>query len=95
MQLITDRGETLPIDTWVLAYWPDGSVKWNGIAGVIPGNTDKLLLKKVGKITKGRANAKIVDDNSGKSSIAIDETPQNIRIGTGLISAYIPRQENF
>ena len=70
-------------------------MKWNGIAGVIPGNTDKLLLKKVGKRSKGRANAKIGDDGSGKSSIAIVETPQNIRIETGLISACIPRQGEF
>lgn len=36
MQLMTDKGEMLPTDTWALAYWPDGSVKWKGIAGVIP-----------------------------------------------------------
>lgn len=36
LQLITVNGENIPIDTWALAYWPDGSVKWSGVAGVIP-----------------------------------------------------------
>ena len=49
---MTDKGEMLPTDTWALAYWPDGSVKWKGIAGVIPKNTEKLLLKKTGKKSK-------------------------------------------
>ena len=52
LQLMTDKGEMLPTDTWALAYWPDGSVKWKGIAGVIPKNTEKLLLKKTGKSQK-------------------------------------------
>ena len=25
LQLMTDKGEMLPTDTWALAYWPDGS----------------------------------------------------------------------
>jgi len=39
----------IPIDTWTLAYWPDGSVKWGGIAGVIPAGTEKLDSGKGGK----------------------------------------------
>ncbi|MDR0353984.1 MAG: Tat pathway signal sequence domain protein [Opitutaceae bacterium] len=29
-------GQTLPVQTWPLAYWPDGSLKWSGIATVVP-----------------------------------------------------------
>ena len=25
-------GKTLPLQTWPLAYWPDGSLKWSGLA---------------------------------------------------------------
>ena len=25
-------GKTLPLQTWALAYWPDGSLKWSGLA---------------------------------------------------------------
>jgi hypothetical protein len=27
-------GSTLPVQTWPLAYWPDGSIKWIGVATV-------------------------------------------------------------
>ena len=36
LQLTSTDNEKIPIDTWPLAYWPDGSIKWSGIAGVIP-----------------------------------------------------------
>src|ERR1017187_751378 len=28
----TADGQSLPTQTWPLAYWPDGSVKWSGLA---------------------------------------------------------------
>ncbi len=28
-------GKTLPVQTWPLAFWPDGSVKWTGVATVV------------------------------------------------------------
>ena len=95
LQLMTDKGEMLPTDTWALAYWPDGSVKWKGIAGVIPKNTEKLLLKKTGKKSKEKASSRTADDRRNKSSLSVVETPQSIRIETGIISAYIPRQGDF
>lgn len=30
-----ERGE-LPLQSWPLAYWPDGSLKWNGFATILP-----------------------------------------------------------
>ena len=32
-------GRALPTQTWPLAWWPDGSVKWSGVA-VVAGNGD-------------------------------------------------------
>jgi hypothetical protein len=31
-QLTADNGATVPVQTWPLAYWPDGSLKWTGHA---------------------------------------------------------------
>lgn len=45
LQLTSTDNEKIPIDTWPLAYWPDGSIKWNGIAGVIPVGMKIWLLK--------------------------------------------------
>jgi len=31
------RGGALPLQTWPLAYWPDGSLKWSGFATSVTG----------------------------------------------------------
>jgi hypothetical protein len=31
-------GKPLPLQTWPLAYWPDGSLKWSACATVAPAN---------------------------------------------------------
>ena len=30
------EGKALPLQSWPLAYWPDGSIKWTGFATVLP-----------------------------------------------------------
>jgi hypothetical protein len=32
--LVSSDGKNLPLQTWPLAYWPDGSMKWSGFATV-------------------------------------------------------------
>lgn len=85
LQLIADKEKNISVDTWPLAYWPDGSVKWCGVASVIPKETANLSLTKGVKKQKTGQNAKI----------AITETPQNICISTGKVTAYIPRKGTF
>jgi len=33
---LSAQGANLPLQTWPLAYWPDGSLKWSGFATVVP-----------------------------------------------------------
>jgi hypothetical protein len=33
---LSAQGKTLPLQSWPLAYWPDGSIKWTGFATVVP-----------------------------------------------------------
>ena len=75
---------------WLIG--PDGSVKWGGIAGVIPAGTEKLTLEKA--IKKSKAKSKLPDTDK-KKSVSVAETSQGIHISTGVISAYIPRQGEF
>src|SRR5579875_2170543 len=35
-QLADAGGHPLPVQTWPLAYWPDGSLKWTGNAAALP-----------------------------------------------------------
>ena len=113
LQLKTVDDKDVPIDTWTLAYWPDGSVKWSGVAGVIPAGTEKLTLEKVVKAKKAEKTekpirvgkiAKTVNTTKPKNpdntcqrvpSVSVTETPENIRIETGLLSAYISRSGEF
>lgn len=40
-------GRSLPVQSWPLAYWPDGSVKWLGVAAVLsPADGDSITLVK-------------------------------------------------
>ena len=92
LQLTTVNGENIPIDTWALAYWPDGSVKWSGVAGVIPAGTEGATLE----LAKKKSVKKVRTTNpNDQASVSVTETPRNILIETGVISAYIPRQGEF
>lgn len=85
LQLLTEGGANIPIDTWPLAYWPDGSVKWCGMAGVIPGETANLSVKKSTKKSMAKAN----------NGLSVSETSQEISVSTGKITAYIPRKGQY
>jgi hypothetical protein len=41
--LKTADGQALPLQTWPLAYWQDGSIKWTGFATVAGPDTGKTL----------------------------------------------------
>ena len=92
LRLTTINGENIPIDTWTLAYWPDGSVKWSGVAGVIPAGTEGATLELAKKKSVKKVRATNPND---QASVSVTETPRNILIETGVISAYIPRQGEF
>lgn len=88
LQLKVNEYQDIPVDTWPLAYWPDGSVKWSGVAGVIPAGTERLTLEKASKKVK-TAKKQL------KASISITETPENIQVETGALSVFIPRHGEF
>lgn len=88
LQLKVNKYQDISVDTWPLAYWPDGSVKWSGVAGVIPAGTERLTLEKASKKVK-------TTNKQPKPSISITETPENIQVETGVLSVYIPRHGEF
>jgi hypothetical protein len=71
-------GKELPLQSWTLAYWPDGSIKWTGFATVAgPGNAGEF------RISTGQpaapASALRVADNAG--AIDIDTGRLKCRVG--------------
>lgn len=70
----TESGEVVPVDSWPLAYWPDGSLKWTGHAvGAESGLVDRL------RVEPGVPSAP-------DSSVAVDETAGRVRVSTGVIT---------
>ena len=72
-----DRG--LPLQSWPLAFWPDGSLKWSGFATVVPeGLTDPLTLSVADHAAVSAGNLKVTNDAS------------SIRVDTGKLQCSIP-----
>lgn len=69
------------VDFRPLAYWPDGSVKWGGFSGTLPGAASYRLNKVAGR--------------SGRKKVStglLTETSAQYIVNTGRMVAYIPKQ---
>lgn len=68
MALISSSDGEIPSDQWPMAFWPDGSVKWLGMAATIPANSGILTLNPIEKKRKGIAGVpdlKVISHASG------------------------------
>jgi len=75
-------GTILPLQTWPLAYWPDGSLKWSGFATVAGPQTSDSL-----KLSLGATPTVL-----GKPTIQLREDGQSIEIDTGRCKTRLPKQ---
>ena len=67
---LSASGAVLPLQSWPMAYWPDGSLKWNGFATVAPaGLTGQLTLAPGSAQTAASGTLKVT---SNTSSVAVD-----------------------
>ena len=66
-------------DTWVNARWPDGSVKWAGLAAVVPENANDLKVV--------RQSAKVKDNG-----LTIHEDTGQIMVEAGKLKAWLSKQ---
>jgi YetA-like protein len=87
---VNAHGADLPLQTWPLAYWPDGSMKWSGFATVVPaGATGPITLTQASSSAKGaltvtkNGNAIVVDTGAMKCSISTSGTNIIDSIGIG------------
>jgi len=79
--LISADGTSLPAQAWPLAYWPDGSLKWEGIATVAgPANPGGFTVKP------GAAAAA-----AGQAKVRVSASDTTFEIDTGRIQARIPK----
>jgi hypothetical protein len=75
-------GKPMPLQTWPLAYWPDGTLKWSGFACVAEAG-----LAGPFRLVPGSPVA-----NPGTAAVRVEETGDAVAIDTGKLECRIPRQ---
>jgi hypothetical protein len=82
--LTTGAGRTLPLQTWPLAYWPDGSLKWSGfatVAGPEDAGAFTLAPGPVAPAAAGPAGAAVVRVRRSETAIEVDTGRLRARVG--------------
>lgn len=80
--LTANDGASIPVQSWPLAYWPDGSIKWSGLAAV-PSDSQSAF-----KLTV--SNAK----QTSSSTLLANESSTTIKINTGQMQCIISKNGN-
>ena len=75
---LSANGAALPLQSWPLAYWPDGSLKWSGFATVAPAGLAGQLSLTTGAVSSAPAALSVKND--GKS----------VLVDTGALRCSIP-----
>lgn len=78
--LVNDNSKTVPVQTWPLAYWPDGSVKWLGCAAVV--DADKTF------------NLHFVSKPAQQTGIFVSKSNGLIQVNTGVLTCEINTKGN-
>lgn len=77
--LATVAGEAVPVQSWPLAYWPDGSLKWTGHAACAKEAAEHRLSVGGERMSAGGA-------------VAVQETAEAVEIDTGVVRCRVPRK---
>lgn len=78
-QLTDLNGKAIPLQSWTLAYWPDGSVKWTGFSAVAAANT-------AGPFYLAQASG--TAENA--PTLRIRQSTEAIQVNTGPLECRIP-----
>ncbi|AFN73323.1 hypothetical protein MROS_0079 [Melioribacter roseus P3M-2] len=77
------QGKTLPVQSWPLAYWPDGSLKWIGLSTVVDTNSGAVFQLQA---------IKAADVNPFKTKVEVTDTGNDILVNTGVLQCGIPKR---
>lgn len=76
-RLVTADGQTLPLQSWPMAFWPDGSVKWTGHA-TIGGPETAAELRLISGREPGTADS--IRIRESETTYEVDTGPLQLRI---------------
>ena len=66
----------LPLQSWPLAYWPDGSLKWSGFATVVPASLNEAVILSR-------------DSSSAQGMVSVKRNGAAVVVNTGAMSCSI------
>jgi hypothetical protein len=75
-------GKALPLQSWPLAYWPDGSLKWSGFATVAGAGSAGPF-----RVTPGPSAG-----TPGGTAVTVRQSADAIHVDTGAVQCRLPRQ---
>jgi hypothetical protein len=84
LALVAD-GTTLMSDKWPTAFWPDGSLKWVGMATTVPAGTQSLKVVLANSVKSRKS------ENLALPTIDIHDAGQHLIVSTGSLQAFIPK----
>jgi hypothetical protein len=87
VSLLAGDGRSVPVQTWPLAAWPDGSLKWTGHAAVLGPGEGRLRLAAG---DRGRSGDGTGGDGTGE--LRVTEDAAAITVDTGPLRCVVARQ---
>ena len=78
-----DKGNTLAVQSWPMAYWPDGSLKWVGLSTVVEAGSGQTF-----QLHPLKSNT----SDQHTQNIEVAESEETIVINTGVLQCEIPRR---
>jgi hypothetical protein len=75
---LSAQGKDLPLQSWPLAYWPDGSIKWTGFASVLPAGFQGPV-----SLSTGAASATA-------GTLSVKSNTKSVTVDTGTLQCSIP-----
>lgn len=92
MQLRTEAGEALPVQTTVAARWPDGSVKWTSHAASLQRKAEGIFELREVREGNGTMTQNELDWAREAHALSVRETPEAFHIETGPMSCRVPKR---
>lgn len=93
----SDAGDSVQLQSWITAYWPDDSIKWTGHA--IPGSKSVPNGYTITASGSGASPSNSTATNSRRqalngTSVQVSESVEDIVVNTGKITASFPKSGN-
>ena len=83
--LQNSAGDGFPVQSWPMAYWPDGSLKWAGCSSVLDAAAGSDF-----QLVSVRKKDVLIPEQR----VVVEELVDSVLINTGLIVCEIPRKGN-